>query len=242
VICFKETIPDLRAILDFTLRNRQLIKLLVISPERSPRSLLSQFSSTSHSKSSLIATQAIDPAEVITKLVNESSGRLEANDFVPMSIARVFEPLLASFSSGNAFRIRPSPFCAFGACLVNTSTMNGVPATRLIDLSKFYHAMKPLISDFAATGAFAQLALLKRLKSVVESCKLNAQVPDLTTYMTDASKREDVNTFLAGLQFIIVHNTMDFASIDLTRRCQCPILASSSVASNGLVASCTGCI
>jgi hypothetical protein len=43
-------------------------------------------------------------------------------------------------------------------------------------------------------------------------------------------------------QVIIVHNNMDFASIDLRRRCDCACLAASGASKRGVNASCTGCI
>ena len=45
---------------------------------------------------------------------------------------------------------------------------------------------------------------------------------------------------IKNAQIIIVHNTMDFASIDLRRRCECACLAASAANARGVAASCTG--
>lgn len=45
---------------------------------------------------------------------------------------------------------------------------------------------------------------------------------------------------IKNAQIIIVHNTMDFASIDLRRRCECACLVASAANARGVAASCTG--
>jgi hypothetical protein len=60
-------------------------------------------------------------------------------------------------------------------------------------------------------------------------------LPDLAALDLATIMRTIKNT-----QIIIVHNTMDFASIDLRRRCECACLAASAANARGVAASCTG--
>lgn len=67
-------------------------------------------------------------------------------------------------------------------------------------------------------------------------------LPDLYSYLTDKAKLEETSNFLSNLQFIIVHNNMDIAAVDLVRRCNCLMGTTSSVNPNSIASYCTGCI
>jgi hypothetical protein len=58
----------------------------------------------------------------------------------------------------------------------------------------------------------------------------------------DQSREKAAQTWLSSLQFVIVHNSMDVASMDLVRRCECAIVTTSSITKSGMAASCTGCV
>jgi hypothetical protein len=67
-------------------------------------------------------------------------------------------------------------------------------------------------------------------------------VQDLLTFFTDERRRPQALDVLREIQFIIVHNNMDAASVDYVRRCNCAMVMPSSTAPAGVVASCMGCI
>jgi hypothetical protein len=69
-------------------------------------------------------------------------------------------------------------------------------------------------------------------------------MPDLFTYLSssDPAVQQTVASFTRHLQFVVVHNTMDFASLDMQRRCECAVVGPSPVAKFGVMASCTGCL
>jgi hypothetical protein len=64
-----------------------------------------------------------------------------------------------------------------------------------------------------------------------------------TTAQDDGSLNEvKANTLWEATQVILVHNRMDFASMDMQRRCRCAVVSVSSVAKHGYAASCSGCL
>ncbi len=68
-----------------------------------------------------------------------------ALDFLPLSIAPAFEPFLNLMGYG-WFYIRPSPFCGFITCLVNTErSFISYPVTRLFDFEKLFNELKPIV-------------------------------------------------------------------------------------------------
>ena len=84
----------------------------------------------------------------------------------------------------------------------------------------------------------------QRLKWILRKCKVSGQtLPDILSYLSDKSKAEDTRSFVDHIQFILVHNVMDVGVVDLKRRCECSKMTESPLGySNGLIASCTGCI
>lgn len=67
-------------------------------------------------------------------------------------------------------------------------------------------------------------------------------LPDLYTYLTDKSKAETTHRFIQNLQFVVVHNNMDIAALDLTRRCNCAMGTQSVLTDSSVASYCTGCI
>lgn len=66
-------------------------------------------------------------------------------------------------------------------------------------------------------------------------------LPDLYEYLMDKSKAETTRNFIQNLQFIVVHNNMDIAAVDMVRRCNCA-MGTQSVVSDGVASYCTGCL
>lgn len=77
-------------------------------------------------------------------------------------------------------------------------------------------------------------------------CFRAIQTPDVVSYVAagtiDATKSATIQTFVRNLQFIIMHNKMDFSSVDLHRRCRCTNLTTSPINPQQQIAMCTGCI
>jgi len=69
-------------------------------------------------------------------------------------------------------------------------------------------------------------------------------MPDVMSYFTDEGKMAETQQFMHRLQFLLVHNNMDVAALDVSRRCHCAVATSAPSAPNvsRLAASCTGCI
>ncbi len=69
-------------------------------------------------------------------------------------------------------------------------------------------------------------------------------MPDIVSYFTDSSKAAATQRFIRNTQFLVVHNTMDIAALDLRRRCHCTVVTGHPGTANSarLAASCAGCI
>ena len=69
-------------------------------------------------------------------------------------------------------------------------------------------------------------------------------LPDLGELLLDRSEAtaQMIAHTIQHLQFIIVHNNMDFASVDMRRRSQCACLTATQATKLGFASSCTGCI
>ena len=76
-----------------------------------------------------------------------------------------------------------------------------------------------------------------------ENCaRPGATVVDVVEYMTNSRYADTARTFIRNLQFLIVHNNMDVAGMDLVRRCNCASDTPSPLAADSVSASCSGCI
>lgn len=65
-------------------------------------------------------------------------------------------------------------------------------------------------------------------------------MPSLIKLLLDSSRKEKTLKFIDKLQFLVVHNMMDIATLDMERRCNCTTLTKKSLES-GFVAPCNGC-
>jgi hypothetical protein len=178
---------------------------------------------------------ALDPFELIMHLRETSMGELDEDDFQPISISSALEPFLELVGIGK-FSIRPTSHCGFSACFFSTETISSASISKYIDLQKFNELMKPLLPSIREKGIGFFTA--RSIKKVIKS-SAKVKLPDLVSYMADSSKASMVNEFVEKLQFLVIHNHMDVASVDMSRRCDCSVL---SLDQNGLVASCTGCL
>lgn len=178
---------------------------------------------------------ALDPFELITHLREISLGELDEDDFHPVSVSTVLEPFLELVGIGK-FVIRPSSNCGFAACFFSTESLSSVSASKYIDFYKFNEQMKPLLPTIRQKGIGFFTA-----RSIKKAIKVSAKqkLPDLVGYMADSSKASIVNEFIEKLQFLVIHNHMDVASLDMSRRCDCSVV---TLDNNCLISSCTGCL
>ena len=107
---------------------------------------------------------------------------------------------------------------------------------------------------------------MEQLKKLLkQAARPGVDLPDIVSYLAskDKKKRERVEEVTRNLQFIgtslrpvpprthcsddssrttVVHNTMDLAAVDATRRSACIFNSCSRVTPNGLAMACTGCL
>jgi len=85
---------------------------------------------------------SIDPYELLELIQKSTKNTISVEDFSPVSIAMVLEPLLSVINYGNYY-MRPSPYCGFVACLINHGEFKSVPLNRIFNLSKFFFRNVP---------------------------------------------------------------------------------------------------
>eukprot|EP01090_Pellita_catalonica_P020906 TRINITY_DN7683_c0_g1_i1.p1 TRINITY_DN7683_c0_g1~~TRINITY_DN7683_c0_g1_i1.p1 ORF type:complete len:536 (-),score=55.00 TRINITY_DN7683_c0_g1_i1:5-1612(-) len=190
----------------------------------------------------------IDPSAFLDLIGAQTNGEISREDFFPVTAGRVLEPLLSSLQYGN-YTIRPNPFCAFMTCLINTETLKSVPISRFVDIDKFFFNMLEFMPKLETatknTNVVRGFFNAKRIAKIVKKCATEnppQKMPDLAKYVLDPTKADAVRDFFDNLQFVLVHNKMDIAALDIKRRCQCSNATSYPGAPSGFAASCTGCV
>ncbi len=217
-----------------------LVRVVTLQLARSPRSIVAATAPRGDAPTDAEqCLEAPDPAKLLALLESATHGELRMADFVPASTGVCLEPILSVMGHGFYF-LRPSPFCATAACLVNTAEHRSVPLTRMFDVEQFWSDMLPLLPNLQ--DGKVGLINAKRLQKALRAC-LRPQVAgidDVWPYLTSASHAASTRRFIDNLQFIVVHNHMDIAVADVVRRCQCAAVAMDQ--QRGFVASCTGCV
>lgn len=178
---------------------------------------------------------ALDAFDLIQHIKAISGGELDEEDFVPISVSSVLEPFLELVGIGR-FSIRPGSHCGLAACFFSTPTINSASVSKHIDLMKFNERMKPLLPTIQSKGIgfFTARSIKKAIKSASKQ-----KLPDLVSMMADSSQAPVINEFVDKLQFLVIHNHMDVATMDMSRRCECSVV---TLENNSVVASCTGCL
>ena len=258
---------ELQAILHFVQSHHSIIRMMVVTRERSPsvilKQLLSPPSSTASSPTTSVASSAspptsshsTDPFSLLAALESASQGRIRPTDFIPLRAFALLSPVLSMFGF-RQFGLTASPFCLMATVLVNTPTLRSIPLSHLVDLHRLYHSLLPLAQSLNSSNAASNspnassrpslsLSDLKRVQRVLKSCMIaRLDVPDLMSYVTGRHEETTakLRAVLRSMQVVVLHNKMDVASVDMQRRCECLVMQPSPLQQDGYVAQCTGCI
>jgi len=194
----------------------------------------------------LISLDTLDPFELLQAIEASADGSISVADFFPVRVGHVFEPFFAALGYGK-FTVRPSPFCGFATCLLTMEDMDieSKPISHFINIKQFYFDMLPHLKELEKQNLVTSILSARKIKKIIKKCSFKSvELPDIVSYFTDTSKASITQKFVQKAQFIIVHNTMDIAALDISRRCNCTVSTSYPSAPNkaGLAASCTGCI
>ena len=238
--------PNLERIFSFIFQNKAIIRFVIISSDRSPRNLVETLANDDRSALS------VDPLELLHHISKATNQKILVSDFFPARVGLTLEPFIRLLDLGN-FIIRPSPYCGFVSCLITTENHNGVPASRFVNFRRLNKELRPHITTIEDAG-YAGMKLLRKLvnKCAIQKVDFTGHnappqfvpffVPSILSYL-DSSKREEVNKTVRTAQWIIVHNTMDFAAIDATRKTNCTILKPKNGGNgNAFQTACTGCL
>ncbi|KAL9654233.1 hypothetical protein ABK040_010265 [Willaertia magna] len=240
--------PKLDSILNllrFTLKG--LVKFIIIEQERTPNQIMKQFKSTTIEYNEEDESFNLDPLELLKLIEKDTKNQITVNDFFPASVGMILEPFLSILGKGN-YNIRPSPFCAFATCLINSENQTSfpsVPITRLLNVDQLFTEMLPIIKGLKLDNNL-NLVQLRNLKKAFEKCLKNQQdypIPkDLFSYITskDVNILQKTKRVIDDCQFLIIHNVMDVGVVDLMRRTRCS--SCHYQLGKGFVSSCTNCI
>lgn len=95
--------------------------------------------------------ETVDPFALLQHLETCTQGKIKVTDFVPARVGQALEPLLKYLGYGH-FSVRPSPFCGFVTCLVNTDSLRAFPVARLVDLHCLHREMSPILARIRREG------------------------------------------------------------------------------------------
>ena len=87
--------------------------------ERSPKGLVTSLHPKLGGKDQPIGN--VDPCELLHSITNATRGDISGDDFMPMSHAKIFEPLLPLVGYGH-YRLSAPSFCGFFTLLTNTAS------------------------------------------------------------------------------------------------------------------------
>lgn len=247
-VVLEKPYPDLGPLFRFFFQHRGTVPLLTLTVGRSPRALFSRvMSGPQHAGTAAAQDPGVSLDELLGAIAKGSDAAITADSVVPVRAGMLLEPFLQVLGKGR-FQIRPSPFCGFAACMVNLGeqgTQQGVrsiPLSRAFDLDTLFRLLLPVARKLREANGSISYRIYSELRAALKKSankQVTRQVGDITKLMWSDSKA--ARQFARDLQFVIVHNHMDFAAIDLARRCQCAVLAPPGAAKQ-LTASCTRCI
>ncbi|EGC36586.1 hypothetical protein DICPUDRAFT_31657 [Dictyostelium purpureum] len=251
-IAMERKFANLGEILSLLRKNNTLIRFIVLSLERPPKELVESLkiknqlsldqvftnnSSTNNSDiQDTLCCNFNDPYELIQEIERATDNTICSDDFFPLNIGQALEPMFNLMGYG-LYSIKPSSYCSFATCLVNTDTVESRPINRLLNFSKLYYDLLPILPNIEEKiGFFNGL----KIKSLLKNCNLpGVPLPNIFDYLTDKSKAETTRKVIDQTQILIIHNNMDLASLDLKRRCHCSV---ETKIKDGYISSCTGCI
>lgn len=205
-----------------------------------------------------------DSYALLSLLAKASSNALTPFDFLPISCCSLLNEFVSELKylglnvgSFPLFSLAANPNCASAALLLSTASVSSVPLSRVFNVQSLYFELRTIVDSFLS-GNTSKWGLLK-VKSSVQRALFSALLPsapiavspDILSYLhtSQPSALQEMQQFFNGLQLIVYHNRMDFASVDMVRREQCGLLCphpnaalQTNTAAAPYVAACTGCI
>ena len=240
--------PDLSAVMDFLQAQHRIVRMVVVTRERSPSMIFDSLLATkvddpTSSGEACAEPQSTDVYGLLEALERATHGRVHPVDFVPFRVLSLLSPLLPRFGLG-LFHPDASPMCLLTTVLVNTPTLRSIPLSHLFDLHRLYHALLPLSAKLARGESLGVLQAKGVQKVLKQSLIARIDCPDVLDYLTstDPLKQLRMKAFMRQLQVVMVHNKMDLASVDIHRRCECAIVEKSPMKEGEWIATCTGCV
>lgn len=232
------------------------IRICVLTRERSPQTLLeempsnNQSSSQSNNRSNFPSTDVFD----LYRLIDQTTkSRIKPRDFIPFKSVNLITQLIDRLIGLPSFSINSSPHCLTLCPIINTSTLKGVPLNHLFDLHQLVGLLDPIVQNIltgeqSINQSINGMRTVSSIEACIQRCLIgNIDVPPIFSYLqsNDPIKQSKLKSFGRGLQFFMVHNQMDIASVDLMRRCDCDVVQPAPIGQTEErphVAMCTRCV
>ncbi|EFC44668.1 predicted protein [Naegleria gruberi] len=226
-------------------------RFIIIEAERTPNQIMKQFKKCAVPFNEVDESFNVDPLELLKLIEEDTKGQIKLDDFFPASVGMILEPFLSVLGKGN-YNIRPSPYCGFATCLINSEnqqTYPSVPISRLLDIERLFKEMVPIVKNIkASSGSSSDIGFLQYMslkKAVEKSKREHPEYPlpkDLFSYMIskDHTMIKKTRQIIDDLQFLVVHNVMDVGTLDINRRARCTLCRYQP--DKGFISSCTNCI
>ena len=242
ILTVDEPAPDdLHAVLDFLQAQHRIVRMVVVTRERSPSMIFDSLLAGKRADAG--AAQSTDVYALLQAIEHATHERVHPVDFVPFRVLSLLSPLLPRFGLG-VFHPDASPMCLLATVLVNTPTLRSIPLSHLFDLHRLYHSLLPLSSKLARGESLGVLQAKGVQRLLKQALIARIDCPDVLDYLTstDPMKQLRMKAFMRQLQVLVVHNKMDLASVDIHRRCECSVVQKSPMTDGEWIASCTGCV
>ena len=222
--------PKLDNLFEFIFSQKGLLRLVIFRSERSPRKIVENLKSD-------VKEFNVDPIELLEHISFSSNNKIALSginsictfynlDFMPASYCSSMEPFIKSLGYGD-YNVRTSPFSGFGVVMMNNEFYDNLPLSRLIDLHSLQKDMRPFLNLVEGASISTMQTIRKVInKNAIQNVNFNGhnkppnfvpfKIPSILSYV-DSTNRDAMFESMKNMQVIVVHNTMDFASIDATR-------------------------
>mmetsp|Transcript_22132 Transcript_22132/g.35599 ORF Transcript_22132/g.35599 Transcript_22132/m.35599 type:complete len:305 (+) Transcript_22132:280-1194(+) len=237
-------------------------------PFSSSATTSSSTTSSSNNNDCLEFTESQAPEPILDAIHRATGGSISSTDFMPLgAVFSILQPFLSKYKHFMAdFNISPFLTWAIGTCLVPAASASSpaaassnafpnkkkevIPISQIFNLNKTAKDLAELAQKVKSND-FDEIKTAKQIYSVLKSNVLpraersakkvlNLFDTSIMKILANKGSRAGTDEFVQNMQYIIVHNCMDFASIDAVKRCNCPVLTPKSTG-RGYAAASTRC-
>jgi len=220
-----------------------------------------------NSNSCLEFSESQAPEPILDAIHRATGGSISSSDFMPIgAVFSILQPFLSKYKHFMAdFNISPFLTWAIGACLIPAAPASStassskaspkkesqaIPISQIFNLNKTAKDLAKLAQK-VKNDDFDEIKTAKQIHSVLKSNVLpraersakkvlNLFDTSVMKILANKGSKPSAEKFVQNMQYIVVHNCMDFASIDAVKRGNCPVLTPKTTG-RGYAAASTRC-